>query len=159
MLPCWGSWDVVVLLHSFENCMVSEQVPAAVHHSRLCMMHPDISEWFPVIKYTYDTHAESHYTHSSGGSRDFFFHLFFLVESEQRTFPAKFQHWKEKVSVRACLLSHSICLHPSKQQAKMCQHKHTCTKKSLCCFGHLRELGSLASSLTRPRGTGGVFLF
>lgn len=97
------------------------------------------------------------------GAGIFFFPLFFLVESEQRAYlensPAKLQHWKEKVWVRACLLSHSICLHPSKQQAKMCQHKHTCTENSSCCFGHLRELGSLASSLTRPQGTGGVFLF
>lgn len=78
---------MVVLLHSFENCMVPEQVPAAVHHSRLCMMHPDISEWFPVIKYTYDTHAESHYTHSSAGSRDFFFspYFFLLSQSKGRT--------------------------------------------------------------------------
>lgn len=82
-----GTWLCFCTPLRTQDCMVPEQVPAAVHHSRLCMMHPDISECFPVIKYAYDTRAESHYYPLFWWEQGFFFspYFFLLSQSKGRT--------------------------------------------------------------------------
>lgn len=158
MLPCWGAgtWRCFCTPLRTQDCTVPEQLPTAAQHSRLSMRPPDISEWFPVIKYTYHTHAESNYTCSSDGDREFFFSppSFFLVKSEQRAhleiplLNSSTEKRKFGLELVCWAIVSAFILLSSKLK---CVSTRICTEKSLCCFGHLRELGTLSSNLTIKR--------
>lgn len=145
-----------------QDCMVPEQVPAAVQHSRLCVRPPDISEWFPVIKYTYEFMQRVIILSLLLGAGTFYSPCFFLLRQSKGP-PLKISLVNSSTGKKKFGLGLSCCaivsaLIPPSNRLHiymyiytyiMCQHMHTGTEKSLCCFDHLRELGSLASSLTK----------